>query len=121
MINIKNFILITIGLISLSLGILGIVLPILPTTPFVLLSAGCFSISSPKLSEKILRNKYLGTYIENYRYNTGVPRKTKIRAIISLWIGIIISMILINNILINTILFVIASCVSIHIGTLRSK
>lgn len=119
--SIKNFILMTIGFISLTFGAVGIFLPILPTTPFVLLSAGCFSISSPRLSNLLMKSKYFGSYIENYRYKTGVPLKTKIRAIIFLWVGLTLSMIIIKTPLIIGILFVIGTCVTIHLSTLKTK
>lgn len=119
--NLKNISLMTIGLISLLIGGVGIFLPVLPTTPFILLSAGCFSISSPRLSAMLIKNKYFGGYIENYRYNTGVPRKTKIRAILFLWIGLLISMMLIKKTLMIGILSFIGICVTIHLSTLKTR
>jgi len=119
--NIKNFILMTIGLISLSLGAVGTFLPILPTTPFVLLSAGCFSISSPKLSTMLMKSKYFGSYIDNYRYHTGVPRKNKIQAILFLWIGLTVSMIINKTPLMIGILLIIGIGVTIHLTTIKTK
>lgn len=119
--NIKNIILMTVGLISLLLGAIGIFLPILPTTPFVLLSAGCFSISSPRLSAMLMKSKYFGSYIENYRYKTGVPLKVKRRAIIFLWIGLSISMSLIKTPLVISILIIVGICVTTHLSTLKTR
>ena len=119
--NIKKILLIIIGLLSLFIGAVGIILPLLPTTPFVLLSAGCFSISSPRLSAFIMKNKYFGGYIENYRNKTGVPRKIKIRAILYLWFGLIISMILTNILMVSLLLICIGIGVTIHLICIKTK
>lgn len=119
--RLKNIVLIIIGIFSLSLGAVGIFLPVLPTTPFVLLSAGCFSISSPKLADNLMKSKYFGSYIENYRYKTGVPRKAKIRAIVFLWAGLFISMLLIKKVMIIGILILIGTLVTIHLSKLKTR
>lgn len=117
----KNTILLIIGLISLILGAIGVFFPVLPTTPFVLLAGGCFSASSPRLSAWLKKSKFFGSYIENYENNTGIPKKVKIKAICIVWTGIILSMILLQNILINGILLLIATCVSIYLGKMKVK
>lgn len=119
--KIKKFVLISIGFLSLSLGLIGIVLPILPTTPFVLLSAACFSTSSPRLSRMIGRNKYIGSYIENYRNNTGVPKRIKVIAILYLWAGLITSMLLTLNAILCIILFILGFCVTIYLAHMKTK
>ncbi|MDF2587520.1 MAG: hypothetical protein K0S41_1361 [Anaerocolumna sp.] len=119
--RLKNIVLIIIGIFSLSLGAVGIFLPVLPTTPFVLLSAGCFSISSPKLADSLMKSKYFGSYIENYRYKTGVPRSAKIRAIVFLWTGLFISMLLIKKVMIIGILIIIGTLVTIHLSKLKTR
>ena len=60
------------GFISLALGIVGIILPLLPTTPFLLLSAYCFSQSSEKFHNYILNNKVFGQYIRDYNEKKGI-------------------------------------------------
>jgi uncharacterized membrane protein YbaN (DUF454 family) len=119
--GLKRIIMLFIGLIAISVGAIGIFLPILPTTPFVLLSAGCFSASSPKLSSMIMRSKYFGSYIENYNHKTGVPRKIKYRGILFLWIGLIISMFLVKATAVIFILCVVGIGVTTHIATLKNK
>lgn len=119
--RLKNIVLIIIGIFSLSLGAVGIFLPVLPTTPFVLLSAGCFSISSPKLADSLMKSKYFGSYIENYRYKTGVPSSAKIRAIVFLWTGLFISMLLIKKVMIIGILIIIGTLVTIHLSKLKTR
>ena len=84
---IKKGLLIIIGTISLGLGILGVILPLLPTTPFLLLSAACYVRSSDRLYHWLVTNKYFGSYIENYRSGNGIPLKAKVISIIILWVS----------------------------------
>ncbi len=119
--NIKNILLTIVGFLSLSLGTAGIFLPVLPTTPFFLLAAGCFSAGSPRMEAILMRNRYFGSYIENYRHKTGVPRIVKIRAIFFLWTGLIISMVLIKTLFLTVLLTFIGICVTIHIGKLKTR
>lgn len=76
------------GMICLFLGAIGIVLPILPTTPFLLASAACFCKSSSRMYNWLLSNKWFGEYIRNYKEGRGLPMKTKITALTVLWITI---------------------------------
>ena len=78
-------------MICLVLGAIGMVLPILPTTPFLLASAACFFKSSPRMYNWVLKNKWFGEYIRNYREGRGIPMKTKITALTVLWITIVFS------------------------------
>jgi uncharacterized protein len=105
------------GTISLVLGAIGIFLPILPTTPFLLISAACYMRSSERMYNWLLNNRWFGEYIKNYQEGRGIPFKTKILAISVLWITILYSAFFIaNEILIMQItLFVIATVVSVHL------
>lgn len=112
------------GSISLLLGAIGIILPILPTTPFVLLSAACFSLSSPRLAKKLEESRIFGSYLRHWRTHEGVPRKTKIRAIIWLWLGLGISAALVRTPLVMLVLGTIGTIVTLHlilIKTLKEK
>jgi uncharacterized protein len=79
------------GTISLTLGAIGIILPILPTTPFLLLSAACYLRSSERMHKWLLGNRWFGEYIRNYQEGKGIPLKTKIVAMSVLWVAIIYS------------------------------
>ena len=68
---------IILGTISLGLGILGIFLPLLPTTPFLLLTAALYFKGSPRLYQWLLNHKYFGTYIRNFRENKAIPLLVK--------------------------------------------
>jgi uncharacterized protein len=76
---------ITVGLICLFLGSIGMVLPFLPTTPFLLAASACFCKSSPRLNNWLLNNKWFGIYIKNYKEGRGIPLKTKIAVLALLW------------------------------------
>lgn len=65
------------GLIALFLGLLGIILPGLPTTPFVLLSAACLARSSPRLHHKLVSNRHLGPLVRDWEANRSLPLKIK--------------------------------------------
>ncbi len=77
--------LLAMGWLAVFLGVLGIVLPVLPTTPFILLAAACFAKSSPKFYQWLLNHKYFSQMIIDYQKYRGVSRKVKIRAISCMW------------------------------------
>ena len=104
------------GTISLVLGAIGIVLPVLPTTPFLLAAAACYYKSSQRMHNWLLNNRWFGEYIRNYKEGKGFTLKTKITAITLLWITICFSAFFIIDILaVQLILLVIAIAVSTHI------
>lgn len=79
--------LITLGLVLVGLAFLGIFLPVLPTTPFLLLALACFAKSSEKLHEWLLKNKTFGPFLRQWHETRSMPRKAKVYAIISILIG----------------------------------
>jgi hypothetical protein len=81
----KKGLLILVGLLSLLLGLIGIFVPGLPTTPFLLLSAACFSRSSEKLYRWLMNNRWFGSIIRNYREHRAVSIKCKVTSLIFLW------------------------------------
>jgi uncharacterized membrane protein YbaN (DUF454 family) len=109
------------GTLCLILGIIGIILPILPTTPFLLLAVACFLRSSERFYNWLLNSKILGSYIRNYKEGKGMPRKIKVFTISMLWITILISFSLIPIIWVRCILIIIAIAVTIHIILIRPK
>ncbi len=112
----KKALLFASGSISLGLGVLGMVLPILPTTPFLLLSIACYCRSSERMYHWMLNNRLFGKYISNYRAGKGIPLKTKIFALAVLWLLIVYSVIFVVGILfVQIILLAIAVGVTIHL------
>jgi uncharacterized membrane protein YbaN (DUF454 family) len=104
------------GTVSLGLGFVGIVLPVLPTTPFLLLSAACYYKGSERLHRWMLNNRLFGDYLRNYKKGNGIQPRTKIFTLILLWSVISFSaLFMLNNVIIQIILFATAIGVSIHI------
>lgn len=112
--------LVAVGSVSLALGAAGILLPILPTTPFLLLAAFCFARSSERLHDYLVNHRVFGTYISNY-YNHAMTPRHKARTLATLWFGIIVSVLLIGKLIPAIILPIIASLVSLHIIRLRPR
>lgn len=120
------------GTIFIVLGAIGIVLPILPTTPFLLAAAACYYKSSSRMHRWLLNNKWFGDYIRNYTEGKGLSKKTKITALTVLWATIGFSTIFMLDRLLpamlvlpmQIIMIVVAIAVSAHIlrlPTFRKK
>lgn len=73
------------GCVALVLGIVGIFVPLLPTTPFLLLAAALWVRSSPRLYEWLITHRYFGEYIRNFRENRAIPMRAKIISIALMW------------------------------------
>ena len=81
-------VLIASGTLSVGLGVLGIVLPVLPTTPFLLLAAACYLRSSRRLHRWLLSNRLFGEYIRRYLSGEGLPLATKVVTLSLLWLSL---------------------------------
>ena len=117
---IKKYILIIIGLIALSLGFIGIIIPILPTTPFMLLAAYCFVRSSKRLYNWLINHKVFGVYIYNYLENRAIKKSAKISAMVLLWPSLIFTMCIIQKTPVTIILIIVGVFVSKHILSLKT-
>jgi uncharacterized membrane protein YbaN (DUF454 family) len=110
------------GFLMVAIGIIGIFLPILPTTIFLILASACFVKSSPKVNDWLRNNKFLSPYLKNYQDKTGLSIQMKIFTISFLWLSISLSAFyLTNEFYIKVILFVIAVGVSIHLIMVKTK
>ena len=119
--NLSRWVLVIIGSFFAGLGILGIFLPLLPTTPFLLLAAVCYIRSSERFYSWLMNNKWLGNYIKNYLEGKGVSLKSKVLSISLLWITIGYSVVFVVNIFpIRVILILIAIGVTIHLLSIRT-
>ena len=116
-----KYVLLTVGSLSLMLGIIGIFIPVLPTTPFIIMASVCFYKSDKRLYEYIRKIKFFKVYIDNYENETGVDLKTKVTSILFLWISISISILVVKKILVVILLIFIAFLVTIHIIKLKSR
>ncbi len=111
------------GCVSLVLGILGIFLPVLPTTPFLLLSAALFARSSERLYGWLLNHRVLGEYIRAFREDKAIPLRVKIISVTTLWIVMLITVfVAVSDILwLQILLICIAIGVTIHILSFKTK
>lgn len=108
------------GSVALTFGIIGVFLPVLPTTPFLLLAAFCYLRCSKRMYDWLIHHKIFGRYIYCYLTYKAIPKKTKITAIIFLWSSLIISMILIASLHIRIFLMVVGIGVSVHLMMLKT-
>lgn len=112
---------IVIGSMALGLGAIGVVLPLLPTTPFLLLAAGAFFRSSPRLYNWVIGNKVFGKLIYNYREHRAIPLKGKILALFSLWGVMSLTIIFFVDVLwLRLLLVAVAVGVTIHLLTFKT-
>lgn len=116
-----NTFLIIAGTLSVFLGVIGIFVPVLPTTPFLLLAAACYTRGSKRLYHRLINHPVLGNYIKNYREGKGIPIKAKIIAISLLWLTIGYSVLfIIDHIWMRILLLIIAICVTIHLVSIKT-
>jgi len=114
--NLSRGVLIVAGTSFVGLGILGIFLPLLPTTPFLLLAAACYARSSERFYNWLLNNRWFGRYIRNYLEGKGIPLRVKVLSLCLLWITIGYSVVfVVHTLVVRIILIVIAVGVTIHI------
>ena len=113
--------LIVAGSVFVGLGILGIILPVLPTTPFLLLAAACYARSSQRFYCWLLNNRWFGTYIDNYRRKKGMPLKVKLLTVSLMWLTLTLSLIFaVQSLSLRLILIILALGVSIHILRIKT-
>jgi len=116
-----KFILIVIGTVSVGLGAVGVVLPGLPTTPFLLLAAACYGRSSTRFHHWLLNNPLFGRYISDYTLRKGLPLRTKIIALISLWATIgTTALFAVNSVHAQVALGIVALGVTTHLLWLKT-
>lgn len=86
--TIRRYALLAVGAFSLGLGLVGIFLPVLPTTPFLLVAAACFMRSSERLHRWLLAHPLFGCYIADYQAGRGIPARAKMTALALVWTSI---------------------------------
>lgn len=117
----KKRLLIFIGVFSVGLATAGIFLPLLPTTPFLLLAAACFIRSSDRLYQWLITHKWLGSYIKNYREHKAITKRTKVVTILFLWCTLGFSAIcVVSAISIRFLLLLIGVGVTLHLLKMKT-
>ncbi len=103
------------GFFFLGMGAIGLLLPVWPTTPFVLLAVACFS-GTPRIKEKILKVKFFREHVENYETRRGLSRRTFWMSMVWLWGMLLLSMVMMQKITMTFFLSLIGIAVTIHIA-----
>ena len=93
----KRITLIILGWISIALGLIGVLLPVMPTTPFILLAAWCFARSSERFHQWLLDNRFFGQIIKDWESGKGIPLFVRNYGIVMAWVGLIGSMLVIGK------------------------
>ena len=113
---------IILGGVSLAVGIAGIFLPLIPTTPLLLLTAWLWTRSSPRLYHWLLSRRHLGAYISNFRLHRTIPLRGKICSVGLLWLTMLYCIVFVVEPWIGLVLFLLAVAITWHIlsyATLR--
>ena len=118
----KRRLLIGAGTLCTGLGIIGVFVPILPTTPFLLLAAACYMRSSERFYQWLINNRIFGAYVRNYIEGRGMPVRIKIFTILLLWLAIGLSITFgVQNTIIRIVLICIAIGVTAHIVLIKKR
>jgi len=121
--TLKRWTLIVAGTVFVAVGAVGVFLPVLPTTPFLLLAAFCYTRSSQRLYGALLSNRLVGSYLKNYLEGRGMTRGSKLWTLGLLWLGIVLAAAFATDeMVVRLALVVVLVGVTIHIltvGTIR--
>ena len=112
---------ILLGSISLVAGIIGIFLPVLPTTPFLLLTAFCYYRGSRRMYHWLMSHPHLGTYIRNFTEKKVIPRHAKAYILVLLWASLLFCTYILDPIWLKCLMIAIAIGVTWHILSYRSE
>ena len=119
--KLKRRLFIIAGTICVSIGVVGIIVPMLPTTPFLLLAAICYMRGSQRLYNALLCNRFIGSYVKNYLEGRGMSLKTKIWTLSLLWAAVACSAVLATDSLTTRIILaIVLAGVTIHIILIKT-
>ncbi|MCZ4321798.1 YbaN family protein [Pseudomonas anguilliseptica] len=116
-----RYVLLAIGWLSVALGVVGIFLPVLPTTPFLLLAAACFMRSSKRFYLWLVNHRQLGPWIVDYLEGQGIPLKGKVYAIGLMWLSIGLSCYLVPLFWARAFMLTSAVLVSLYILSQKTR
>lgn len=106
----------------IGLGITGIFIPILPTTPFLLAAIYLYMRSSKSGVKMILRNKYLSPYVASYFSKNGIPLRILLRTLILLWLTLGVSCFFVrDNLYLEILLLTVGIGVTVHLFLKRNR
>jgi uncharacterized protein len=105
----------TIGIIAVGLGVLGIFLPLLPTTPFLLLASACFARGSTRLHTWLRSNPVFGRYLSDWEDGKGIPARGKAAVLVVMWLSMGYSMTRVPYVALQVLLACIGLAVTIYL------
>lgn len=105
----------SIGILAVILGVLGIFLPLLPTTPFLLLASACFARASPRMHNWLQTNKVFGKYLRDYENGRGIPLRGKIWVLIFMWGSMSYSIWRTDHLWVRLLIITVGACVTIYL------
>ena len=118
--RVRKWLLLSAGILAVGLGVVGAFVPLLPTTPFLLLAAACFARSSDRHYEWLLNHRWMGAYVRNYREHRATTRRVKAVTMVLLWGSIGYAAIAVaDGWVVRVLLLSVAVGVTIHVLSLR--
>lgn len=108
------------GTIALLLGILGIFLPVLPTTPFLLLASACYMRGSDRMHRWLMNQRHLGPYIRNFTSGRGIPLRAKIAAVALMWTSLSVTMWIVPLTWVRVLLVISGVAVTVYLYRMRT-
>lgn len=118
--RVRKWLLLSAGILAVGLGVVGAFVPLLPTTPFLLLAAACFARSSDRHYEWLLNHRWMGAYVRNYREHKATTRRVKVVTLALLWGSIGYAAIVVaDGWVVRALLLSVAAGVTIHVLSLR--
>jgi uncharacterized membrane protein YbaN (DUF454 family) len=116
-----KWLLTSLGVLAMAIGLVGVVVPLLPTTPFLLLAAACFVRSSDSMYGWLTSNRLFGGFIRDYREQRGVSARAKITTLALLW-GLIgcTALMTVDAVWLRVLLVAIAVAVTVHLLRLKT-
>ncbi len=116
-----RWLLIAIGVLFTGVGFIGIFVPLLPTTPFLLLAAACFMRSSERLYNRLMDHRLFGTYIRNYRTFGAMTRRAKTGTLGLLWVTLFYAVLFVSsNLYLRLFLLLVGAGVTVHVLSLKT-
>jgi uncharacterized membrane protein YbaN (DUF454 family) len=109
------------GSIAVALGVVGIFVPLMPTTVFLLLAAACYARSSDRFYQRLIANRWLGGYIRNSREGRGLTRREKATTLVLLWGGLAATAVFsIEAWWLRALLALLGASVTVHVARLKA-
>lgn len=107
-----------IGILAIVLGVIGIFLPLLPTTPFLLLAAACFARSSKRMHDWLMGHRLFGKFLRSYEEGRGIPARAKVVALVMMWSSLAFAVWRYENMWLRVLLLAVGIGVSIYLWRL---